>query len=434
MADSWAERCTEVLRRRPTLMAVFATMGAFTAYFCMYAFRKPVTAATYEGVPLTLEVFGRTLDAKTVFMVAQILGYCASKFSGTVFCSAVRREHLGRSLMATVGVSWLALLFFAVAPPGWKVAAIFVNGLPLGVIWGLIVRFLEGRRISELLLAGLSCSYILSSGETKRAGRWLVELGVPELWMPFVAGALFLPVFALSVGMLSLLPGPSEEDEKLRSKRGEMSAGQRWNFIRRFLPGLVLLFVACFFLTSYREFRDIYQVDLFFDIGITDAAAFSRTERPVAFGVLVALALISFIKNNRTALATTCGMMLFGVGLMGASMWAFDCGMIGGETWMIGCGLGVYLAYVPFGGMLFERIIAMTRFAGTAVFAIYLVDALGYTGAVGIQIYRDVFAGDESRFEFFRQLTYGISIGGVPLILALAFYFLRQKPDGPGQT
>jgi hypothetical protein len=411
------------------LLALVATTGAFLAYFCMYAFRKPVSAATYQGVPLTIDVLGRALDAKTVFMVAQIVGYCVSKFFGTVFCTAVRREHLARTLTAAVGVSWMAMLLFAVVPPAWKVAAIFINGLPLGVIWGLIVRYLEGRRISELLLAGLSCSYILSSGETKRAGRWLVELGVPELWMPFVAGALFLPLFALGVGMLSVLPGPDEEDERLRSRRVEMTSGQRWDFIRRFLPGLLLLFAACFFLTSYREFRDIYQVDLFLEIGTGDAAAFSRTERPVAFGVLAVLALLSLIKDNRKGLAATYGMMLFGVASMGVSMWAFDHGMIGGEAWMIATGLGVYLAYVPFGGMLFERIIATTRFAGTAVFAIYLVDALGYTGAVGIQIYRDVFAADESRLEFFRQLTYVVSIGGVPVILAAMVYFLTRKPE-----
>ncbi len=429
MGNSWRDRWTDTLRQRPAALAVFATVGAFVAYFCMYAFRKPITAATYDGVPLTLELFGRALNAKTLFMVAQILGYCLSKFSGTVVCSGVERDRLGRTLMGAVGISWIALFFFAVLPPQWKVAAVFVNGLPLGIVWGLIVRYLEGRRVSELLLAGLSCSYILSSGETKRAGRWLIDSGIPEIWMPFATGAMFLPAFALGVGMLALLPRPSAEDERLRSRRGKMSADERWNFIRRFLPGLFLLFVACFFLTAYREFRDIYQIDLFLEIGIGDPAAFSRTERPIALGVLVALALISFIKSNRAGLAATYGMMLFGSILMGASMWAFDRGMIGGETWMICCGLGVYLAYVPFGGMLFERTIALTRFAGTAVFAIYLVDALGYTGAVGIQIYRDIFAGDESRLEFFRHLTYAISLGGIPVIAAAMTYFLRQRTD-----
>ncbi|MEW4451247.1 DUF5690 family protein, partial [Bremerella sp. JC817] len=35
------------------------------------------------------------------------------------------------------------LMLFAVVPVHWKVLAIFLNGLPLGMVWGLVVRYLE---------------------------------------------------------------------------------------------------------------------------------------------------------------------------------------------------------------------------------------------------------------------------------------------------
>jgi hypothetical protein len=51
------------------------------------------------------------------------------------------------------------------------------------------VLYLEGRRTSELLLAGLSCSYILASGITKTVGRTLIEThGITDYWMPFLTG------------------------------------------------------------------------------------------------------------------------------------------------------------------------------------------------------------------------------------------------------
>ena len=70
-----------------------------------------------------------------------------------------------------IAVAMAALAVYGALPGDWKVVAIFFNGLPLGLVWGLVVRYLEGRRSSELLLAGLSCSFIVSSGIVKDIGR-----------------------------------------------------------------------------------------------------------------------------------------------------------------------------------------------------------------------------------------------------------------------
>jgi hypothetical protein len=425
---SLRNRITTRLERHPVGFAAFASVAAFAAYFCMYGFRKPFTAATYEGTALGITVGGGLIEAKTIFVIAQIFGYCTSKYLGTKICSEVRHERLGLALTGAIVFALLSLLGFAVLPPALKVLAIFLNGLPLGVVWGLIVRYLEGRRTSELLLAALSCSYILASGEVKRIGLNLMDLGVPEFWMPFATGAVFLVPFGLAVGMLSMLPRPSASDIALRSERTTMKHDDRHAFLRRFLPGLVPLVLAYVVLTAYRDFRDTYQADLFLEMGVSDPAAFSRTERPIAFLVMLVLALIFLIRSNRSGLAVTYGIMLGGLAMMGGSTWAWDRGMIGGEMWMIGNGLGAYLAYVPFGSVLFDRTIALTRFAGTAVFAIYVADALGYTGSVGVQLYRDLFAGDLPRLDFSRALTYAMSFLGLPLMAVSMVYFVNQKP------
>lgn len=406
---------------------MLAMGAAFVAYFSMYAFRKPFSAATYMDVALSLEVFGRTLEAKTLFVIAQILGYCVSKYLGTKYCSELRRPLLGAGLMLLVGIAWGSLLLFAVLPVPGKVVAIFFNGVPLGMVWGLIVRFLEGRQVSELLLAGMSSSYILASGEVKRVGRWLMDAhGIPEFWMPFATATIFVLPFGFAVWLLTRLPAPTAEDEALRTKREPMHHRERWLFLRRYLFGMSLLSIAYFFLTAYRDFRDNYQADLFLEMGVDDAAAFSRTERPVAFGVLVVLGMLFLIKNNRLGLIGAYVIMLCGLVMMGVSTWAFEQRMMGGEAWMIWSGLGVYLAYVPYGSVLFERTIAVTRFAGTSVFAIYVIDALGYTGSVGLLLYKDLFAGDKSRLEFFTNFTTAMAWGGIFLLVPAMVYFLRQ--------
>ena len=96
---------------------------------------------------------------------------------------------------------------------------------------------------------------------------------------------------------------------------------------------------------------------------------------------------------------------------------------------MVLVGLGSYLAYVPYGSILFDRMMASTGTVGTAVFAIYLADAIGYTGSVGLLIYKDLFVSDMSRLAFFKSFTWGMAGLGTVCLLASCAYFLRRpKP------
>jgi hypothetical protein len=74
--------------------------------------------------------------------------------------------------------------------------------------------------------------------------------------------------------------------------------------------------------------------------------------------------------------------------------------------------------------------IAHTRIQGTAVFAIYLADSLGYTGSVGVQLYRDLGAPAGTRLAFFRGLTYFTASIAIVLLAASAAWLLRWRPSG----
>jgi hypothetical protein len=419
------------LERAPGPVFVAVAIGAaFSAYFCMYAFRKPFAAATFAG-----EGFGG-VALKTSFVISQIVGYALSKFVGIKVCSEVSRGRRAAYLVLFVLWAEAALVLFAVAPPALKVAAMFLNGLPLGMVWGLVVWYLEGRRTSEILLAGLSCSFILASGAVKDTGSLLMSsFGVSEWWMPAVTGFLFLPPYLLSVWILNQLPEPSPGDIAARVERETMNASQRLAFVKQFLPGLVLLLVVYFFLTAYRDFRDNYQRELFDALGYERAPAiFTRAELLVAFGVMGALAMLYFIKDNRRGLLGAYAIMVGGIVLLGGSTLLLDAGKISGFWWMALVGLGSYLTYVPYGSVLFDRLIASTRTVGTAVFAIYVADAIGYTGSVGVQLYKDLAQGEVTRLGFFRGFTYFLALLGAAFLLASAVYFQRKtKADAARQ-
>ena len=419
---------TDMIKRwltqtRPPLFVAYCIAAAFCTYFCMYAFRKPFGAATFEG----LKFLDTEINLKTAFVISQIISYTISKYLGCKFCSEIGRAHQAKALAAMIIIAQLALLGFAVLPENLKVAAIFINGIPLGMVWGLVSRYLEGRKTAELLFAGLSCSYILASSSVKTVGSWTMQSGVTQFWMPAAVGAMFLIPFFLSVFLLNQLPPPSEEDIKSRNKRTIMDGRERAGFVRQFLVGMILLLVLYFFLTAYRDFRDTYMPEVFDAMGYaSEPTLFSKADYPIAFGIMVVMALLNLAKNHRRGLLAVFAVMISGMLLMGVATVLKDMGTINGMWWMILIGFGAYLAYVPFGAVLFERVMASTKAAGTAVFAIYLCDAVGYTGSVGIQLYKDLGHPDLNYYQFLRMFTYAMAITGTVLFLLSSVYFYRK--------
>ncbi len=423
---------TAWLGRSPAwVFTLVASLAGFSTYFSMYAFRKPFSAGGFEG---TFPLFQTTIQLKTALVISQIFGYALSKFLGIKVCSEATRSRRAVTLVGLVLMAEAALVLFGLLPLHWKVLAIFLNGLPLGMIWGLVVWFLEGRRTTEILLAALSCSQIVSSGVVKSVGLWLIQnCAVSEAWMPAATGLCFLPLLFASVWLLTCLPEADSADVAARAPRRPMSGRDRMAFLYQFFTGMALLCLFFFFLTAYRDFRDNYEVDVLKILGYGDSAAglLSQMELLVGLALLVAMGALFLVRDNRRALLSAFGVMFAGTVLMCVATLLFDRHWISGATWMVLIGLGVYLGYVPYQTLLFERLMAATRFAGTAVFAIAVSDAVGYTGSVAVQLYKEFGGAAMNRLEFLRVYTYFMSlVGAVSLAAAYSYFFLRVPRDG----
>jgi len=411
------------------MFSVYAIAAAFSTYFCMYAFRKPFAAGTFEG---TVDIPGVGLiQYKTLFIISQVLGYCMSKFLGIKVISEMSPSKRAMSIVGVIAFAWASLLLFAVVPAPYNAFCLFLNGLPLGMVWGLVFGFLEGRRLSEVLGAGLSVSYIVASGYVKAVGRWLVDMGVSEYWMPFATGAIFSLPMIFFVWMLSSLPPPSAEDEAARSVRAPMDAVARKTFFGRYLPGLLPLTVLYMLLTAYRDFRDNFAVEIWAALGYGDTPTILATsENWVALGVMITLATLMAIKDNRTALVAVHVLMGLGTALVGVSTWMWTAGALDPAWWMIAVGLGLYMAYVPYGCVLFDRLFAAVGAVGTAGFLIYVTDAFGYLGSVGLLLYKDLGQPDLSWLDFFTGFSYITSAVCTLLFAVSSIYFFVQTGGG----
>ena len=411
----------------PFVFGVYGGAAAFAAYFSMYAFRKPFAASTYVDV----EGWSGVVDFKIALVLAQLVGYALSKLIGIKIISEMVASQRAVWLLSLVFASWVALVFFAIVPPGLKLAAIFLNGLPLGLIWGLVFGYLEGRRTTEILTAILCASLIVSSGVVKSVGAWLLfEIGVSEFWMPAAAGGLFFPLLFVSVLGLSRLPPPSPEDVAERTERRPMQPNDRAAFIRRNGPGVAFLILAYVLFTVFRDFRDNFAAEIWSELGYGGVASvFALTELPIAVLTLSALASIVLIKNNRHAVITLFGVIGMGAVLIGMSTFAFQNGWMSPIVWMVTSGAGLYFAYTPFNAMLFDRILAATREIGTAGFLIYLADASGYAGTVALLLFKNFAQPALDWVSFFSALAYCVSAMSVGFVGLASFQVLkRTKP------
>lgn len=401
--------------------------ASFATYASMYAFRKPFTAAAFVGP----DVFG--VEYKSALVIAQVIGYMISKFIGIKIVSELPASRRPQAIIGLVLISELALLAFARVPAPWNVIFMFVNGLPLGMIWGLVFGYLEGRRLTEVLAAGLSASFIVSSGLVKSVGRYLLtSCQIPEQAMPAVTGALFFGPLVLFVWMLNQLPPPTRQDEQARTRRVPMKKAERRAFILSFAAGISVLTVVYMALTAYRDMRDNFSAEIWTELGFgNQPMIFTSTEIPVAFVVLVLIGSLMAIRDNRKALMANHWVIAAGFVLLGGSTLAFDWGLIGPVAWMIAAGIGLYMGYVPFNCILFDRLIATYKHEANAGFLIYVADAFGYLASVGILLFKNLFEVHASWASFFIHSGYVLAAGGLMLTAISAIYFGHRlgEPD-----
>jgi hypothetical protein len=412
---------------RSLAVSAWSIVAAFGTYFCMYGFRKPFTAGTYEDA----RFFG--IGLKTVLVSAQVFGYMASKFIGIRIIAEMRPERRAVAILVLIGLAQLALLGFGLVPAPWNFVFLFLNGLPLGMVYGLVLGFLEGRRLSEALIAGLCASFILADGVSKSVGKSLLDLGVGRYWMPFVAGLVFVVPLVGFVAMLAKIPPPSKLDIDLRSERRPMTRSERMAFFARYAPGLTSLILIFLLVTILRSLRADFAPEIWNGLGMSgNAGIFTSSEFLVMIGVIVVNGSTIVFRDNRRGFFAGLTVTVAGLVLVVVSVVGLNGGM-GGFLFMVLIGLGLYLPYVAIHTTLFERLIAMNRERANVGYLMYLADAFGYLGYVAVMISRSALSGGKDFLGFFKVASLVASVIGLILgVLCWAYFASKRTEPEPG--
>jgi len=409
---------------RPGVFSAFCIVAAFGTYFCMYAFRKPFTAGTYTGQTL----WG--IDAKTVLVASQLLGYTLSKFIGIKVVSEMPPARRAATILGLVAVAEAALLAFALAPQELGFLCLFVNGLPLGMVFGLVLSFLEGRRLTEALTAGLCASFIVASGVVKSVGRTLIETyDVAETWMPFLTGLVFAVPLVISVSLLRHIPPPTPGDVAARTARAPMNGAQRLEFFRRHAPGLIGLLLAYTLLTVMRTLRDDFAVEIWDELGEGgEPAIFAKSETLIMLGVVLVNGAAIRLRDHRVAFLSTLGLVGGGFTLVLVALAGQTQGWLSPFAFMVLSGFGMYVPYVAFHTTLFERLLAAMRDPANLGFLMYLADSAGYLGVVGVLVGKGQVSGELEFLPLYKTISLVVAVASIVITIWLTAHFRQRLP------
>lgn len=264
------------LDKRQLLTAFYIAIVAFLTYTSVYAYRKPFTVATFEGI----NYWG--IRYQTLLIISQGVGYMLSKFFGIKFIAELKRMGRWKTSLILVGVAWLSLLLFAVVPAPYGMICLLVNGFMLGFMWGIVFSYVEGRRTTDFIGAAMAVSFIFAGGFTRSVAVWIRDTWhVDETWLGFLTGLVFALPLLVFIYLLEKIPLPDDRDIAERTVRLPMNKESRLALLHRFGLGLLVLTITYVFLTVMRDIRDNFMSNMWNELGYGNKPAIYTDRKSV---------------------------------------------------------------------------------------------------------------------------------------------------------
>ena len=119
-------------------------------------------------------------------------------------------------------------------------------------------------------------------------------------------------------------------------------------------------------------------------------------------------------------------LLILGTLILGLATLMFQLELLSPFLWMVGTGFGLYICYVPFNCLFFDRLIATFRIKGNSGFLIYMADAFGYLGSVLVLLYKNFGQADLSWLQFFIYGAYVVALIGIA-IAVMSLIHLKSK-------
>jgi hypothetical protein len=191
--------------------------------------------------------------------------------------------------------------------------------------------------------------------------------------------------------------------------------------------GLVSFIFIYILLSLFRDIRDNFAADIWLELGYGNSAGiFTSTELPIAVSVLILIASMIYINNNKLAFQISQLIILAGFILCGISTFLFMQQLISGYVWIVLVGLGLYMGYIPFNCILFDRMIASFKIKGNVGYFMYLVDSFGYLATVFVIRAKGSMGISITWTDFYSHGVLALSILGSLISITTLLYFNKK--------
>lgn len=213
---------------------------------------------------------------------------------------------------------------------------------------------------------------------------------------------------------LNKLPQPTDEDRALRSERVTLNGEQRRQLFKSYMPLLIMLFFANLFITILRDIKEDFLVNII-DVSTISSWLFAQVDGMVTLIILGIFAMMSLINSNYRVLQVL-GYGYWWSGHNQLSAFNYDALQLPTLYWLFLQSLSLYIVYLSFQTLFFERFIACFKIKGNVGFFIATIDFIGYTGTVCVLLFKEFCSPDINWMEFYNQFS-----GWVGIVCSIAF-------------
>ena len=146
----------------------------------------------------------------------------------------------------------------------------------------------------------------------------------------------------------------------------------------------------------------------------------------VTLTILVIFGLMVLVKDNFKALSVLYGLIITGMMVMAFVSFGQERMGLSPVTWLFLQSLCLYMAYLTFQTIFFDRFIACFKIRGNVGFFIVLTDFLGYTGTILVLVLKEFVGTRLDWAVFYNQLAGYVGIFCCATFVA-SFVYLRQR-------
>ena len=182
----------------------------------------------------------------------------------------------------------------------------------------------------------------------------------------------------------------------------------------KYAPILSLLFIGNFMLLVLRDIKEDFLVNIL-DMSNQSSWLFARIDTIVTLVILGIFALFAFFRNNIKALLWLMTLVIAGCLTMTYVSFFYETLNLPPITWLFIQNLSLYIAYLTFQTIFFDRFIACFRIKGNVGFFIAMIDFIGYLGTVTLLSTKEFLNIELEWFALFNHIS--CAVGAICSIL-----------------